>query len=1126
MRINTLHYCKMVLLAMLCLFAGLKNGSSRENFGNPGRSVYPDLAGNQQKTITVKAAAISPQDALAQVAKQAGLGVSYNNSLLPKTILKLNLEKVSLEVALETILKNTGLKAEVTKWNTLTLVKTTAKNPNDQAGGSPGTLKGRIVEFETSQPLPGASVRILELNRGIQSNGEGYYRITTIPAGKYTLQVSFIGFATSKVQVEVRAGKEDTYDVKLQGSNQLGEVVVSAVGKTRRPVPHTSEKQVLEQVKSASVVVSAISSEQISKSADRNAAEAVQKIAGVTVADDKFVIVRGLNQRYNLTYLNDNVAPSTEVYSRAFALDLIPSRIIDRIMVYKSAGPETLADATGGVVKIYTKDAKAVKHFDIELQLGHRQGTTFNDNFLSYNGGKWDWLGFDDGTRKLPSSVPGYDQLNLAQLTPSQYASSFNPTLTHQVMRALPSMQVTANYYNAFRISGRTISTLTSLSYKNEYLKADISRQEGYPEISWGTTDNKNRDDRNAQTSQLNLLQNFTFRLRDSSSLSFKNFLLLQGQDAAIVRHSQSMNTDISSARANKDNILSFNQRLLYAGNLGGLHHFGKGKHQVQWNGGYTFSQQSTPDQRVVRLTGPTSRVAVGDTTIQWRARGQNLEFSDTFDPVPMRLGSISRLWMRNSEGNYNASVDYAYRWKPWLSLRLGTFQQWKERRLYRRIYTVHEGDVTNPEDIYYQPGSSGLYIDPQLVRFREQDLPYVWSKEYLRDDYAGLRVHDRTSGADSYTGTEQNNSGYFALQFTPLDRKFEVYGGLRYEYNRQKIGAAIPRPTTPGINIPVYIENPMETWLPSVNTSWRPGESWVVRAAYAKTVNRTEFREVAPYKELDFESNTEISGNPDLKSATVNNYDFRLEFYPRGNARGETISAGVFYKELSNPIERVNTSNRVMSMFPSISYQNSASATIKGLEIEMNKKLDFIPGKLFRNLSVIANVSLIKSETQNDTTNASTLSFTTDKRPLQGQSPYIINAGLYYDNAAWGTRIAAIYNTSGENIYAAGRGYRYNDFISGPEYRSSLIELPRHVLDISVTQRLAGSLQAKLSIQNLLDQSVRIAEDFNFSNKYEPLRATGEMGEVEGRPVMDGDNIASSFHPGRHVVLNLSYSF
>jgi hypothetical protein len=265
------------------------------------------------------------------------------------------------------------------------------KSPNVQAKGSPGTIKGRIVEFETSQPLPGASVYIVELQKGMVANKEGYYKFTNIPAGKYTLKVTYVSYTTENVSVEAKTDKEESYDVKLRGSNSLNEVVISWTRKSHAPVAHTTERQLVAEIKNAQSVVSGISSEQISKSADRNASEVVRKIAGVTVRDDRFIVIRGMNERYNLTYLNGNIAPSTELYSRAFSLDLIPSRIIDRILIYKSPAPDLLADMTGGAVKIFTKDARNVKHFDIEIQTGYRENTTFNNHYLTYQGGKIDF---------------------------------------------------------------------------------------------------------------------------------------------------------------------------------------------------------------------------------------------------------------------------------------------------------------------------------------------------------------------------------------------------------------------------------------------------------------------------------------------------------------------------------------------------------------------------------------------------------------------------------------------------------------------------------------------------------------------------------------------------------------
>lgn len=1083
---------------------------------------------NGKVNLDLKGASL--KEALAEIQKQSGVRFIYDQDINKYAALKITHAEKDMPVkkATEMVLKGTNLQYVWEDGHVMISEKTVSKQPvpNAGAGQETGDVKGRVVDFETSVPMPGASVKLEGTGKATISDEKGYYTLRGIRSGEYVISVTYTGYSPFTELIRIKG--DLTFDVRMQvgSGSTLGEIVVSSAGRKVTNVTHTTEKALITEIKNSRSVVSGISSQQISMSADRNAAEVVQRISGITVMDDKFIVVRGMNQRYNLTYLNDNVAPSTEVYSRAFALDLIPSRIIDKILVYKSPSPENQADATGGVVKIYTKDAKNVKHFDIELQTGYRPNTTFSP-FLTYQGGKTDWLGFDDGTRKLPSAVPGYGNLDQAKLTPGQYARAFNNVLTYQSRMASPNIQVTANYYNSFKIAGRYLSILSSLSYKNDLLQSGVYQQNGIKEYAWGTTDKISNDDNNIQTAQLNLLQNFTYRLSDSSSITFKNFLLQQGQKSAIVRISQpSWGFDAANGSYKKDNILSFSQRFLYAGNIGGRHVLKNSRHDLQWNAGYIFSKQETPDQKVIRLTAPSSQFAVGDTSLQWRARGHIYNF-DNPDEVPVKMGMISRMWIRNQEGVYNGSLDYTYKASPWLHFRVGTFHQWKERKLARRVYTVMEGDVTDPNNYFVHPGEN-WYIDPNLVRFREQDLGKVWSEEYFRDDYQGLRVYDRTSGSDVYTGTEQNNSGYVSFQFMPANRLFEVYGGLRFEYNRQKIGAAIPPGRAGDLNIPILIDNPTSNWLPSINASWRPGESFVVRAAYGKTLNRYEFREAAPYQEVDFENNVVIEGNPALKSATADNYDLRFEYYPAKGAKGEAISIGVFYKKLLNPIERVNSSHRLISTIPSMSFQNATSATIQGLELEVRKKLDFIPGGLFRSFSVIGSVSLMKSNTQNDTTRGAVVVPTTSDRALQGQAPYIVNAGLYYDNAASGTKVSAVYNISGTSIYAIGRAYAYNAFVAGgSEYRSSILQLQRHLLDMSVTQRIVRSLQLKFSIQNLLDEPVRFAEDYNYSNKYEPQNPhpdpDPEVGP--GKNIQQGDNISREYKPGRLFIVTLSYS-
>lgn len=1108
------------------------------------------------KKINLHQRGASIKEALMDVQKQSGVKIIYGESInrYPEVTITAQIDNITVRNAIELILKKTHLQYE----SMGTHVMITENIPNATAGQgiNSGSLKGRIVEFETSQPLSGATVSIPELNKGIAADNNGYYQLTGIPLGRYILKVSFIGYTTETPTVEIKSGRETTYDVKLQGSNQLNEVVVNSLMKTRRPVAHTSEKQVLEEIKNAQSVVSGISSEQISKSADRNAAEVVRRVSGVTIRDDKFVVIRGMNERYNLTYLNNNIAPSTELYSRAFSLDLVPSRIIDRILIYKSPAPDLLADMTGGAVKIFTKDAKNVKHFDIELQTGYRENTTFNPNVLTYKGGKLDFLGFDDGTRKLPSSVPGFGDFSKAQISQQEYAKTFNTTLNYYRKQALPLIQLTANYYNSFRLWGKDLSMLSSLSYKNEPLHLDIDRAQGNISIdnsNYGTKLSKmGVESQNTQTVQISLLQNFTYHLKDSSTVYFKNFLLQQGQNATILQNYRTnliYNGDDmqwENDRGEYPNspdlrniVLSYTQRFLYSGNAGGSHYPGRiaGRQKLDWNAGLTYSRLSIPDQRAIHLQNSLQGNLAGripgaaDYEQNWTPVVRDLSLDNIDNKVD--LGMISRLWTRNTEKVYNASADYTYKWKPWVTVKAGTYQQWKERMVFRRVYTVNEGDLNStgqPSDLGGIGESVPGGMDYNIVFFHEQDLNKVWSSQYLRDNSTGLKVFDRTSGADTYTASEQNNSGYVAVSLLPFNGKLDIYGGLRVEYNRQQIAGALP-PSSSSLadagatNTPVYADLKATSLLPSVNIGYRPANSLVFRLAYGKTVNRPEFRELAPYSELDYINNQKVIGNSELVFAQVDNFDARLEWYPNANAKGESISIGGFYKNIDHPIERVVYSDLNYALVANVTYANARQATVKGLELDIRKNFDFIPLNFFRDLSLIANGALYASHASGVTGSVPAipgdlLIHNVIDRQLQGQSPYSVNIGLYYENAGLGTRVAVIGNQVGPRIYAASIGYKALPNSTGinPGSQGSLLELTRQQLDLAITQRIIKSLQAKFSVQNLLNSPIQVAEDANFTYKYEkPV--------LSGRSVT-GDLLSTDYKPGRYLLLTITYSF
>lgn len=1087
--------------------------------------------------ISLNAENITLKQAFEQIEAKTNFTIAYNATVLntSKTV-RLTIKNETIEAILHRLLDGyKGLISQVDDTHILIKVTPQPQPIVKKAFQQSGAVKGRIVEFETAAPLPGASVRIMELaNKGTSSDAGGYYTLAGIPAGKYTLQVTFIGFKTEQLQVEVKEGKDAIYDVKLQGSNALQEVVVqSRQALTRKPVAYTSDRELIKEVKAAGAVVSGISNEQIIKSADRNAAEVVKRIPGVTVTDERFIVVRGMNQRYNQTYLNGNIAPSTELYSRAFAYDLLPSPIIDRILIYKSPTPDLFGDMAGGSVKIFTKNTRPVRHFDIGIQTAYRQGSTFKDA-LNYQGGKLDWLGFDDGTRKLSAAIPSfseaYGKTNIAQ---QKYVNAFSKDLKPGTIKLNPDMQLFANYFDNFKIGKARVYNFTFVNYTAENRSREIYQQTGNLfSRSFDQLAERNNITNSASTVQMgriNVMESLKLKLNDRNSIEFSNFFLNEGRkntSSAVTRPNELPEQDSSTMFRSKEILESFEQRTLYSGNLNGDHVAGKTKNQhLQWNLGYNYYKQNVPDQRGIRFEGQNGAL--------YSAGSNTNDYTNNF------LGMINRLYINSNEQNYNGSVDYSYTFNPILTLKAGTYQLFKNRDVDRRFFKVGRAGLegvnitpSSPSGIYDNYG----YSNPNLIRFTPEQLGQVWSDNYFTSDGRGLAVYDATQPTDSYAANERNSTFYLMGNASFLHKKLNIIGGVRVENDEQQLSAAVL--SGGGLFTPILLKKPRTSWLPSVNATYAMNDTtFIIRGGYGKTVNRPEFREISPFNDYDFLNNEQIIGNPNLVTADIDNYDLRLEHYPRNN-ENELISIGGFYKKLKNPIERIRRSLSAFAdadgNFTNISFQNADQAVVYGAEVEIRKSLSFIPGNIFRNLSVVFNGSLIHSEASKKETTATSSDSEFKNRPLQGQAPYVLNTGLFYENPSSGTKASLMYNVSGPTIYAISVNSTAESTggatgsIGQKIIRPNLLEVPVNLLDFSLTQRLYKALNARLNVQNLLNnRSYKIVEDQNYDQKYtpeNPVQATTTGGQQ--RTAYKGDNIFRTYNNGRYFILSFTYSF
>jgi TonB-dependent receptor len=327
-------------------------------------------------------------------------------------------------------------------------------------------------------------------------------------------------------------------------------------------------------------------------------------------------------------------------------------------------------------------------------------------------------------------------------------------------------------------------------------------------------------------------------------------------------------------------------------------------------------------------------------------------------------------------------------------------------------------------------------------------------------NDSTGFKITEGTNGTDSYIADNQLAAAYIGTTW-PVNDKLTVSGGVRFEANQLILESSDNN------GKPLKIENPVNSLLPSINVSYNVSEKSLLRLAYARTLNRPEFREIAPFAYYDFVFNNVLFGNPDLETPTINNYDLRWENYP---SAGEMISFGVFYKSFTNPIEQYFKPGAGSGGTRNFIFNNAPSAYSTGLELEVRKSLEPIFKTGFMSmLSVSMNASYIYSRVQlGDQAVGQKKS-----RIMMGQSPYVINTGLFYTNAERNLQCNLQYNIIGQRL-----------FVVGTEGTPDVYELPRNVIDFSISKTIGKNFEIKAGVQDILNQAVVLRQDSNEDGK------------------------------------------
>ncbi|MBL7964787.1 MAG: carboxypeptidase-like regulatory domain-containing protein [Flavobacteriales bacterium] len=886
-----------------------------------------------------------------------------------------------------------------------------------------GTITGTITGQEGGklQPMPFVNVVIQGTTTGATTDLDGRFSFQAEP-GAHVLLVSFVGFEPVERNVTVTAGQTTTVNVELK--SLAIEMKTMEVVTTRRT---GTEAAVMMDTRKSEQVVNGVGREQIAKTQDRNAGEVVKRIPGVTVIGDRFIMIRGLADRYNTVMLNDVIAPSLEPDRRAFSFDLLPSGVLDRIMIHKTAAPELPGDFAGGVVKLYTVNTPTENQVRVDLQNSFRPGTTFND-FHSSQRSSTDGLGFDDGLRQLPPSFPS-DLRKVSGDALTAAGRSMANNWVAQTSTAMPDQRFQASISRRLGKEGATTTggLVAGLSYTDARLSF-TAKNYNYnvydPELGRSDSIYNYSDNENFRYVRVSAICNFSLISGSRTKLEFRNLFTQQGTDQATLRTGNNFEEQFEV----RNFAFRYQQRTIYSGQLHGEHDLRPNVSKLSWTAGYGLALGKEPDFRRIRTVRDINNTDA------------NAPFQTIIPPGATTLDA-GRFFSDLNETVLTGRLDYEQKLpgdRNTVKIRTGLFTERKDRSFAARWMSFR--------------AASSSQLDQSLLF---APLDEVFSEENINLT-TGFKLEEGTNPSDRYDASNTLLAGYAGatVNFTTTT---VVSAGLRAEYNVQQLNSR----TFGGR--PVTVDNPILSILPSVNVSRAIGERAQVRLAWSTTVNRPEFRELAPFAFYDFSFNNVLRGNDSLEIATIQNIDARYEFYPSSS---EVFNVGVFYKQFTNPIEMFFLPGAGSGGTRNFTFGNAEDAKSLGAEVELRRSLGNLIGKgHLSRMGVMFNAAYIVTEVRLGAAAAGQA----QQRPLMGQSPYIINAGLYYQDTERKLQYSVLYNVIGPRLFAVGT-YGTPD----------IYQVPRNVVDLAVTKGLGKRLEVRLAIQDVLNQPVLLMQDSN----------------------------------------------
>lgn len=906
-----------------------------------------------------------------------------------------------------------------------------------------GALSGKIIDAKLAEGLIGASVRLDEGAGGAVTDLDGNFTIRNVEPGAHKITINYTGYQTKVIDnIQIKPGETATLEIALEeyAAQAIAEVVIVANAGRESMTALT----ILQ--KNSPTIADGISAETIKRTPDRTTGDVIRRVSGASIQDNKFAVIRGLADRYNIAMLNGAMLPSTEPDRKAFSFDLFPSAMLDNLVVMKTASADLPGDFAGGVIMLNTRDIPEENYVSVNVSGGYNNVTTFKP-YLSAPGGNTDWLGFDDGTRALPANFPGVEEFKQLSIDRKAEATKLLPNdwaiTENNSARPNLGMQIAAGFVTdpAKKVQW---GTTFALSYNNNNRLQDGLRAD----YDQGTVLQFRFNDQVFRNNVLwGGLFNTSVKINNRHKITLQGTYSTNTDNTVVSREGE----DIEQERMVRTNTIEFTENHLLTTRLSGEHTLSESGIRLSWGGGFNQSTRDVPSLRRMyffkNLGAPESQPYIAAIA----PNGANLNLGGRF---------YSALQEDVANGNVDLTVPFKLAGVK-QSLKVGGLYQRKERDFNARV----TGFIRAASGF-----NSSLLTLPQDQIFAPENI-----------GPKGFRLDEITNPNDKYNAGSDLAAAYVMFDNTVYER-LRLSWGLRVEHFSQNIQSAL-------FGGELVDETRTTTdFLPSANLTYQLNEKHQIRLSGSRTVSRPEFRELAPFAFYDFLLSAAVQGNPALTPGNIYNADLRYEIYPGQN---QLFSVSAFYKKFNDPVEF--TFSSLGAGTRTFTFQNINSAQNYGLELELRKNFDFL-GANWEDLVFFSNAALIRSTLDLSNTNSYD-----PGRALQGQSPYIVNAGLTYTLRDWGLASTLVYNVIGDRVAQVGAtGY------------ADIYERARNLLDFQLSKRFGERGEVKLTWGDILRPDFMYYQDNNRNHKYDD----------------NEDNVMQRLNFGSTITLSLGYRF